>query len=202
MFNFAGLRLKVCASVGINRVIRPFVLLIQCPHAHMANQGSNRRTALECLAKAAFAAQFKVSPAGRGTDAGKSSETHGASDQLSSYILLPPEYRTIEVLTDLIIPADESPGAREAGVSEFIDFMAASARGNPSAHARRPPMARLGGHEPAWCAFADMSLDEQNRLLTDISVAPSSAPTSNGPMRSFVRFGDTRSWAITRAELV
>jgi len=35
------------------------------------------------------------------------------------------EYHTIDVLTGLIIPADESPGAREAGVSEFIDFMAA-----------------------------------------------------------------------------
>ena len=35
------------------------------------------------------------------------------------------EYRTIDVLTGLIIPKDESPGAQEAGVSEFIDFMAA-----------------------------------------------------------------------------
>lgn len=37
----------------------------------------------------------------------------------------PSEYRTIDVLTGLIIPKDESPGAQEAGVSEFIDFMAA-----------------------------------------------------------------------------
>lgn len=29
-------------------------------------------------------------------------------------------------LAELIIPSDSSPGAREAGVSEFIDFMAAS----------------------------------------------------------------------------
>lgn len=35
----------------------------------------------------------------------------------------PAEYRTVDVLCELIIPADESPGAREAGVSEFIDFM-------------------------------------------------------------------------------
>ena len=37
----------------------------------------------------------------------------------------PSEYRAIDVLTGLIIPKDESPGAQEAGVSEFIDFMAA-----------------------------------------------------------------------------
>lgn len=37
----------------------------------------------------------------------------------------PSEYSTIVVLTGLIIPKDDSPGAQEAGVSEFIDFMAA-----------------------------------------------------------------------------
>ena len=37
----------------------------------------------------------------------------------------PSEYHTIDVLTGLIIPKDDSPGAQEAGVSEFIDFMAA-----------------------------------------------------------------------------
>jgi gluconate 2-dehydrogenase gamma chain len=33
------------------------------------------------------------------------------------------EYATLERLTELIIPSDGTPGAREAGVSEFIDFM-------------------------------------------------------------------------------
>ena len=36
------------------------------------------------------------------------------------------EYATVDRLTALIIPADETPGAHEAGVAEFIDFMAAS----------------------------------------------------------------------------
>ena len=34
------------------------------------------------------------------------------------------EYGLIGRLTDLIIPSDDTPGAREAGVSEFIDLMA------------------------------------------------------------------------------
>ena len=34
-----------------------------------------------------------------------------------------PEYMMIERLTDIIIPADDTPGARDAGVSEFIDLM-------------------------------------------------------------------------------
>jgi gluconate 2-dehydrogenase gamma chain len=36
------------------------------------------------------------------------------------------EYDMVERLTDLIIPSDATPGAREAGVAEFIDFMVAS----------------------------------------------------------------------------
>lgn len=38
----------------------------------------------------------------------------------------PAEYVLVDQLTEIIIPKDESPGAREAGVGEFIDFMAAS----------------------------------------------------------------------------
>jgi gluconate 2-dehydrogenase subunit 3-like protein len=38
------------------------------------------------------------------------------------------EYAVVERLADLIIPSDETPGAREAGVAEFIDFMIAHDR--------------------------------------------------------------------------
>jgi hypothetical protein len=35
------------------------------------------------------------------------------------------EFAVVTKLTELIIPSDETPGAREAGVNEFVDFMAA-----------------------------------------------------------------------------
>lgn len=35
------------------------------------------------------------------------------------------DYAVIERLAQLIIPSDETPGAREAGVAEFVDFMVA-----------------------------------------------------------------------------
>jgi hypothetical protein len=36
------------------------------------------------------------------------------------------QFRLVEHLTDLIIPADDTPGAKAAGVAEFIDFMIAN----------------------------------------------------------------------------
>src|SRR5579864_2045989 len=94
----------------------------------MANQGSDRRAVLEMLAKVAAASQF---PGFSRWVFGQQHE-HAAdatpparrANYRPSYFS-PSEYRTIDVLTGLIIPQDGSPGAQEAGVSEFIDFMAA-----------------------------------------------------------------------------
>ena len=38
----------------------------------------------------------------------------------------PQQYRMVEHLAEMIIPADDAPGAKEAGVAEFIDFMVAN----------------------------------------------------------------------------
>jgi len=94
----------------------------------MANQGADRRTVLEMMAKAAAASQF---PGFVRWAFGQQHEhgTHAmAPARAAAYqpsYFSPSEYHTIDVLTGLIIPRDETPGAREAGVSEFIDFLAA-----------------------------------------------------------------------------
>jgi hypothetical protein len=49
-----------------------------------------------------------------------------AKDPYSPQFFSSDEYTTIERLAELIIPNDGQPGAREAGVSEFIDFMVAN----------------------------------------------------------------------------
>lgn len=93
----------------------------------MANQGSDRRAVLEMLAKAAAASQFP----GFSRWAFGQQHEHAEHDPPARPANYQPlyfsasEYHTIDVLTGLIIPKDESPGAREAGVAEFIDFMAA-----------------------------------------------------------------------------
>jgi gluconate 2-dehydrogenase gamma chain len=89
----------------------------------MANQGLDRRTVLEMLAKAAAASQFPGFSRWVFGAENPSAQQHHQTYQPMYFN--PSEYQTIDILTDLIIPADETPGARAAGVSEFIDFMAA-----------------------------------------------------------------------------
>lgn len=38
----------------------------------------------------------------------------------------PQQYQMIEHLAEMILPSDDTPGAKEAGVAEFIDFMVAN----------------------------------------------------------------------------
>jgi gluconate 2-dehydrogenase gamma chain len=52
-----------------------------------------------------------------------SAQAHGSYKPL---FFSPQQYRMIEHLAEMIIPADDSPGAKEAGVAEFIDFMVAN----------------------------------------------------------------------------
>lgn len=94
----------------------------------MANQSPDRRQVLEMMAKAAVASQFPGFS--RWIFAGQhdySTSTHIAA-KAANYqpqFFSPQEYNALEILTELVIPKDESPGAQEAGASEFIDFMAA-----------------------------------------------------------------------------
>jgi gluconate 2-dehydrogenase gamma chain len=48
------------------------------------------------------------------------------ADNYQPQFFTAPEFAMLDQLTELILPRDESPGAREAGVAEFIDFMAAA----------------------------------------------------------------------------
>lgn len=57
------------------------------------------------------------------------------------------EYATVERLAEMIIPSDKTPGAEEAGVAEFIDFMVA---GDPEVQYpfRMGPTWLNAGHDP------------------------------------------------------
>jgi gluconate 2-dehydrogenase gamma chain len=92
----------------------------------MAGQGLERREVLRILSLAATAAgypgfqrwSFACAHGGNGPDARRPA--------YAPRFFSPEEYATVERLAEIILPSDGTPGAREAGVSEFIDFMVSS----------------------------------------------------------------------------
>jgi gluconate 2-dehydrogenase gamma chain len=89
----------------------------------MAGQSLERREVLRVLALAAAASSFPGFSrwsfgCGHGTDI-----VQIKPSQYTPRFFTTDEYATIERLTEVILPSDGTPGAREAGVAEFVDFM-------------------------------------------------------------------------------
>jgi len=87
----------------------------------MANQSPDRRAVLEMLAKVAAVSQFPGFSRWSFSDENEHSKAAGYRPQFFSAA----EYELLEQLSELIIPRDETPGARDAGVAEFIDHIVA-----------------------------------------------------------------------------
>lgn len=90
----------------------------------MAGQSIERREILRILAIAASAATFPGFC--KWTFASAPLANYVAQIRPAAYtpiFFTPAEYTLIETLTSLIVPTDDTPGAREAGVSEFVDLM-------------------------------------------------------------------------------
>ena len=94
----------------------------------MAGQDIHRREMLRAIGIATIASHFpgfvKWAYAGAHDHAGD----EPAAARPKAYtpqFFSSEEFPCIERLTELIIPSDGTPGAREAGVAEFVDFMVA-----------------------------------------------------------------------------
>jgi gluconate 2-dehydrogenase gamma chain len=85
----------------------------------------------------------------------------------------PEEFQTVEILTAMIIPTDEAPGAKEARVADYIDFVIFSAAElRPSlqkdwvdglGYLERESQRRFGKR------FRDAEESERVKLLTEMS---------------------------------
>jgi hypothetical protein len=92
----------------------------------MAGQGIQRREVLRILGTAAAVAQFP----GFSKWGFACGHIGNAALQIKPASYRPQfftaaEYAAVERLADIIIPSDTTPGAKDAGVAEFIDFMVA-----------------------------------------------------------------------------
>ncbi len=136
----------------------------------MAGQSPERREILRILATAAGVAAFP--------GFSKWSFACGHPQQAllqvkpaayQSVFFTKPEYALVERLTDIIIPSDETPGAREAGVAEFIDLMAS--RDSELQRTFHEGLVWLDKHSAALHRkpFLQLDADQQTALLEPLA---------------------------------
>ena len=94
----------------------------------MGGQGVERREILRYIGIAAVAGSFPgfsqwvfACPQDH-----PQSSSHVAAGSYKPLFFSPQQYQMVERLAEMIIPEDETPGAKQAGVAEFIDFMVAN----------------------------------------------------------------------------
>ena len=104
-----------------------------------------------------------------------------------------PEYAVIERLTDIIVPADDTPGAREAGVSEFIDLMVS--RDSNLQREFRTGLNWLNTHcrETLGKVFLNLNPDQQTALLESLAYKKKFRP---GEERGREFFGRVREYTV------
>ncbi len=136
----------------------------------MAGQGIQRREILRILGTAAAAAQFP----GFSKWAFACGHVGNAALQIkpAEYKLqffTPAEYALVERLAEMIIPSDATPGAKEAGVAEFIDFMIFS---DPEAqYDFRTGLTWMNAHSERGTGkkFVELTPDQQTSLLEPLA---------------------------------
>ena len=99
----------------------------------MGGQGIERREILRYIGIAAVASSFPgfsqwafACPQDHPQDHSQSPSSKSGSDSYQPLFFSPQQYRMVEHLAEMIIPEDDTPGAKRAGVAEFIDFMVAN----------------------------------------------------------------------------
>jgi len=95
----------------------------------MGGQGFERREILRYIGIASVAATFPGFRRWSFACPADPSHVPAPNAPETSYkplFFTPDQYRLIERFAEMIIPTDDTPGAKEAGVAEFIDFMVAN----------------------------------------------------------------------------
>ena len=118
------------------------------------------------------------------TDVGPSPSPADTESPYVPRFFKPAEFRTVEILTEMILPTDDKPGAREAKVANYIDFVVYSASEfEPSLQKQwidgLALLNELSGRKYGN-AFSDISPTQREELLTEMSV-PEHDPNAKHP---------------------
>lgn len=175
----------------------------------MGGQGVERREILRYIGIASIAGSFPgfskwafACP----SDHTQSTPSQTVSGSYQPLFFSPQHYRMIEHLADMIIPEDDTPGARKAGVAEFIDFMVANrVPVSASRDVRSTQDAIQLGDEAQnrflsgldWInaraksefgrEFMDCSAEQQNSLMEELAYKAKFKPTTESG-RAFFQF--------------
>lgn len=155
----------------------------------MAGQGIQRREILRILGTAAAVAQFP----GFSKWTFACGHVGNATLQIKPAVYQPQffsasEYALVEQLADMIIPSDATPGAREAGVAEFIDFMVAS---DPDVQYNfRTGLTWLNAHSDRRLGkrFVELTHEQQVSLLEPLAYKGKARPGEDEGRAFFLRF--------------
>lgn len=178
----------------------------------MGGQGIERREILRYIGIASVAAtfpgfhQWAFACAHHQESAATTTASTGPYKPL---FFSPQHYRMVEHLTDMIIPEDETPGAKKAGVAEFVDFMLANrvpvsssreVRSTDDAieaglEAQRRFIAGLGWmnarcHSEFGKEFMESSPEQQNALLEELAFKSKFKPATESGRAFFQMMRD------------
>ena len=177
----------------------------------MGGQGVERREILRYIGIAAVASSFPgfskwafACP----QDHPKVSSQVGAASYKPLFFS-PQQYQMVEHLAEMIIPEDDSPGAKKAGVAEFIDFMVANrAPVSTSRDIRSTDDAIAAGNEAQnrfhagldWIdarshsefkrEFMDCTPEQQNSLVEELAYKAKFKPTTESGRAFFQMMRD------------
>ena len=166
----------------------------------MGGQGIERREALRFIAMASVAATFPGFSQWSfacSHDSLASSPAGAAREPYQPLFFSPEQFRLVEHVAEMIIPAGDTPGAKVAGVAEFIDFMVANrVPVNPRYEIRSTQAALRAGEEAQqrfisgldWInarsksefahLFMACSAEQQKSLLEELAYKAKYKPTT------------------------
>jgi hypothetical protein len=173
----------------------------------LGGQGIERREILRYIGMAAVASSFPgfsqwvfACP----QDHALSTPSAASSDSYKPLFFSPQHYRMVEHLAEMIIPEDGTPGAKKAGVAEFIDFMVANRVSvSTSRDIRSTDEAIAAGNEAQnrflagldWMNarshsefkkdFMDCTPEQQNNLLEELAYKAKFKPTTESGREFF-----------------
>jgi gluconate 2-dehydrogenase gamma chain len=171
----------------------------------MGGQAIERREILRYISLASVAGTFPgfsrwAFACGHGGDGRPQDQVHGYRALFFSQ----PQFLMVERLAEMIIPADDTPSAKEAGVAEFIDFMVANKvpvstsydirstedaihAGNQAQEQLVSGLAWLNARSKSefGSKFLDCSAEQQNSLLEELAYKAKYKPATESGREFF-----------------